>query len=72
MTPKSRSAYEQIHSGKWFVMPDLWDFACCHCGLTHRIKARLRDGKIEMQMHVNGPATGGRRRALKQEQRESD
>lgn len=60
---KSRSKYEQINSGEWFVMPDMWDFACCSCGLTHRIQARLKDGKIEIKMHVNGPATGGLRAA---------
>lgn len=59
----TKSKYEQIHDGQWFDLPDLWDFACCSCGLTHRIHSRLRDGKIQIKMHVNGPATGGLRRA---------
>jgi hypothetical protein len=59
----SKSQYELIDTGKWFTLPDLMDFACCSCGLVHRIETRLKDGKVQLKMKRNGPATGGVRAA---------
>lgn len=59
----SESKYELIDRGKWFDLPDLMDFACCDCGLVHRVSTRLKDGRVQIKMVRNGPATGGHRKA---------
>ena len=61
----SKSQYELIDTGKWFDLPDLMDFACCDCGLVHRITVRLKNGRVQLKMVRNGPATGGHRRGKK-------
>ena len=44
----SKSKYELIDTGKWFTLPDLMDFACCSCGLVHRIETRLKESIPEV------------------------
>jgi hypothetical protein len=38
---------ETVTDGEWFVMPDY--HVCCKCGLTHRVRIRVRKGRIEWQ-----------------------
>jgi hypothetical protein len=59
----SRSKYDQIYDGEWFDLPGKMDLACCDCGLVHKFRSRLKDGKIQIRMDRHGPATGGVRAA---------
>ena len=60
---KSRSKYEQVYDGEWFDLPKDWQLACCDCGVTHRVFVRRKNGKVQIRMDRDGPATGGMRAA---------
>lgn len=59
-----RSDYHQIVDGEWTAIRKRNFFEqCCDCGLVHRRNFRVTDkGGIEMQVFVDGRATGGARR----------
>jgi hypothetical protein len=59
----SKSQYEQIYDGQWFDLPGKMDLACCDCGLVHKFRSRLKNGKVQIRMERHGPATGGIRAA---------
>ena len=70
----SRSSYEQVHDGEWWLFHEgrsnrRCKIACCDCGLVHQFKIRLRNGRLEMQVNRLPQETGGRRTALKAERR---
>jgi hypothetical protein len=72
----SRSAYEQVHDGEWWLFRDgrsnrRCKIACCDCGLVHAFKIRIRQGRIEMQVNRLPQETGGRRAAMKAERKET-
>ena len=57
-------AYQQVIEGEWFTPRKRgWRMACCHCGLVHRVNFRVNaHGQVQMQVYIDGPATGGKRR----------
>jgi len=72
----SRSTYEQVHDGEWWLFHEgrsnrRCKIACCDCGLVHQFKVRIRQGRLEMQVNRLPKETGGRRTALKAERRAS-
>lgn len=67
---KDNSEYDQIEAGQWVSwLKKGVDLACCSCGFCHRIKWRIKNvnGRDELQLNftVNGPATGGLRKAMR-------
>lgn len=56
-----KSAYETVVDGKWYLIPNKFDFACCDCGLVHDVAMRFKGGQLQIRFTRNGPATGGRR-----------
>ena len=70
----SRSKYEQVHDGEWWLFKEgrsnrRCKIACCDCGLVHIFKIRIRQGRIEMQVNRLPHATGGRRASMAAERR---
>ena len=55
-----------ITSGQWIQVADKHDFgfACCDCGLVHRIEFRVVDGEIQMKTRRDNHATANTRRRL--------
>ena len=67
---KDQSEYDQIEAGQWVSwLKKGVDLACCSCGLVHRVKWRIKktNNRDELQLNfsLNGPATGGIRKALR-------
>ena len=65
------SRYEQAYYDEWFEVPrrEGIDIACCDCLLTHRVRARVRNGKIELQFGKNARSTAALRTAAKRHPR---
>jgi hypothetical protein len=68
----SRSKYEQVHDGEWWLFRDgrsnrRCNIACCDCGLVHEFRIRLRKGRVYMQANRLSRETGGRRAAMRGE-----
>ena len=55
-------SYRQIWDSEWEPLPKDWYLQCCDCGLCHRIRLRIRDGKPEIQMTRDNRRTGQIRR----------
>jgi len=51
---------DRLNDGEWFVLPDR--ILCCSCGLAHDIKARKRNGRVELSYTLNARATALTRR----------
>ena len=55
--------YEQVWSDEWFDIPrEGLILACCDCGFIHDVKARVRKGKVQLQMSENKRLTTAYRR----------
>ena len=39
---------EQIYDGEWYDAKDYPFEACCDCGLVHRVKTRIRNGRVQL------------------------
>ena len=60
--PIKDDGYDQIYDGQWVAAPEY--LACCDCGLVHRLKYRIRKGRLEMQMFRDKAETRNCRRCL--------
>lgn len=61
---KKRTSTPEATSGEWFV----WDFdyhECCECGLTHKVRKRIRKGQFQENWTVDPAETRKARRARK-------
>jgi hypothetical protein len=54
--------YEQAWDGEWWTLPRLIYLACCDCGLVHRVRLRVRKGKLQVQFCRDGRRTAAHRR----------
>jgi hypothetical protein len=60
------SKYTPRRDGEWFFVARAGHIvACCHCGLVHQLRFRLRGSHIEMQATRNMKMTAARRRSMK-------
>lgn len=58
--------YYHVTDGEWLQVRMRGQLEqCCDCGLVHKQNYRIRDGKIQVQVFRNGPATGGARSKAK-------
>jgi len=49
--------YPQIHPGEWVQPSDFYKFACCDCGLVHKVEFRIHEKRIQFRMWRNSCAT---------------
>jgi hypothetical protein len=56
------SKYEQVFDDEWFAMPKTLDLACCDCGLVHRVRLRVRKGRLEVCFTRDNRKTAAMRR----------
>jgi hypothetical protein len=56
---------EQMHDGQWYAAKDYPYEACCDCCLVHRLKARIRKGRIELCATRDNRRTAALRRQMK-------
>lgn len=54
--------YEQVWDGEWEPLYKDILMACCDCGLTHRIRIRVRKGVPQVQYTRDARRTGQIRR----------
>jgi hypothetical protein len=59
------SKIEQIYDGQWYPADEYPYEACCDCGLVHRIKTRIRNGKVEICATRDNRRTAALRRKMK-------
>lgn len=64
--------YPDIQPGLWIQPTRGFRFACCDCGLVHKISFRIIDGKIQMKVSRDNRATGQIRRWRKIKIKEED
>ena len=55
------SSYEAMEEG-WFLMGREFKQCCCDCGLVHRWKFKIRNGKLYAKVDRDNRATGQIRR----------
>ena len=62
---RKRDYARQIVSGEWYPLLG-WDYeTCCSCRLVHRLKYRIRNGRIEFSASADEKRT----RALRKRDR---
>lgn len=54
----------QVYDGDWVDVTDGTETACCCCGLTHRARYTVLDGRILRMLILDPKVTRVRRRVL--------
>lgn len=63
---RARQSYPVRRDGEWFRIERGGHlFACCDCGLVHKLRSRLRGRSIEVSATRMPQNTGGVRRAMR-------
>lgn len=56
------STYTQMYDGDWFDAGKPLDLACCDCSLVHEVRARIKDGKVQLSFKRVARSTAQLRR----------
>lgn len=62
----SRQKYDQVYEGDWVrINKSGHKIACCGCGLVHKFKFKIENGKLFLKAYRDNRATGQIRRHMR-------